>query len=46
MLNYGVGLCGKPKISSDLVFKRTELSKNLTSIHTVFRRKRAVRNSN
>ena len=39
---YVVGMCGKPKFGSDSVFKNqtvTELSKNLTSVQTVFRQK-------
>jgi len=37
-----VGMCGKPKFGSDSVLKNrtvTEPSKNLTSVHTVFRQK-------
>ena len=42
--HYDVGLCRKQQIGSDLVFKN-QMSKNLTSVQTVFRRKQcAIRN--
>jgi len=32
----GLGMCGKPKFSSDLVFKKLNRPKSLTSVQTVF----------
>ena len=34
-----LGVCGKPKFCSDSVFKKSELSKNVSSVQTVFRQK-------
>ena len=36
--NYHLGMCGKPKLGS-YSFLKTELSKNLTSVQTVFQQK-------